>query len=585
MIMIKVMLIAPTYDRPGYKKANGFRTIIKVINKFVPILVKLTSLDCPENVQQLINETNQRSSTSPSNYVNSINGVLTILIELCNLTIDCHQNWSIIKDPKEKYLWLQRTYRYTYEKLANELIDYWTYHELFWYESSIRDYLSYTISAFTTLSKPPVSLLSLLCRRERGSRMTSIAWKGDPFFQTTVINLLDNPIVDNINKLFFKFSGISLRNIKIPRQKDWIIPFDGNPVVHRDTLDQPPTESFVTCDQIKLRLYQVDNLPPNGTVIIHIQGGGFMVDAHAVHASYIKSWLPQLSGAIVVNIDYSLSVRYPVALQEIVDSILWLVSPNNITEIATTLQFIPDNLIILGDSCGGYLGLAACAVLRDIKDLAPGQITVFPSSLVCLSPVMAPVNLNYSPSLLLSMLDPFLCPTLNLQVLSLYSTGITLDSECQSTIDLSATVTMSSSSSSSSSESSSPIIGYVKESLWFTLGRCLFGRDVCWFDCDPITFEKRLNKLTDKLFHPYISLLTSYDLNRLTDHLKVHLVTSDLDVQLDSALEFERVWKGSLTIDIVDDLPHGFYAFSMLSKTAKDGAQICLDRLKQSINR
>ncbi|XP_015794268.1 uncharacterized protein LOC107370828 [Tetranychus urticae] len=567
----KLELIAPKYDRPGFKKANGFRSIVKVINKFVPTLLEITQItqmDSPANIQRFISAS--KENNFPSKCVNAANSVLTILIELCDMAIDCHNNWSLVKDTKQKFLWLQRTYRYTHDRLSTHLQQYWAYHPVFWYESTIRKLLTLTTCTFAALSKPPNSLTALLSNEERGERLTSIVWKGDPFYQTGIINLVDNPLTSSISRLFLKYHKITAKNINIKRQKNWFIPSDGGSVtrVHDiSSLRDGPLR-----DTVKLRLYQADSVTASGTVIIQIQGGGFMVDAHTVHTSYLKSWLPQLAGAIVLNIDYSLNVRYPVALQEIVDTLLWLTSPKTLNDVASTLQIIPTSIVILGDSCGGYLGLASCAVLRDIQDLAPDEITILPESIVCISPVMAPVNLNYSPSLLLSILDPFLCPAINLQVLSLYSSGITLDSECHSTLD----ATTSSSQAPMSS-------GYVEESLWFTINRCMFNKYPCWFDCDPVVFEKRLIKMTDKLFSPYISILTSYDLTRLSSDLRIHLITSELDVQLDSAFEFERVWEGKITIDVVEDLPHGFYAFAPFSNAAKIASQVCLDRLKQAI--
>jgi len=72
-------------------------------------------------------------------------------------------------------------------------------------------------------------------------------------------------------------------------------------------------------------------------------------------------------GTPILSVDYSLSpeAKYPIALQEILDCYLWLISKD--PSVKEMLGFDPKKIVICGDSAGGNLTCALSLVLNDIR--------------------------------------------------------------------------------------------------------------------------------------------------------------------------------------------------------------------------
>jgi len=70
----------------------------------------------------------------------------------------------------------------------------------------------------------------------------------------------------------------------------------------------------------------------------------------------------------VLSIDYTLSPEgpFPEALQEVVDTYLWLVSGE--PEVQQSMGFKPKSVAICGDSAGGNIAFAATLVIAKIRE-------------------------------------------------------------------------------------------------------------------------------------------------------------------------------------------------------------------------
>lgn len=82
---------------------------------------------------------------------------------------------------------------------------------------------------------------------------------------------------------------------------------------------------------------------------------------------FLRKLVKQLGGCNILAIDYSLTVPYPIPLQEILDVYLWLVSGRE--EVKQMLGFHPTEIILAGDSAGGYFSLTLTIAVNEINKM------------------------------------------------------------------------------------------------------------------------------------------------------------------------------------------------------------------------
>lgn len=92
-----------------------------------------------------------------------------------------------------------------------------------------------------------------------------------------------------------------------------------------------------------------------GDIIFHIHGGGFVAMSSSSHEMYLRKWSNKL-GIPIISVDYTLSpkVSFPVALNEIYYSYLWLIEKSGIKI---------NKIIIAGDSAGGNFAFSLTNML------------------------------------------------------------------------------------------------------------------------------------------------------------------------------------------------------------------------------
>lgn len=112
--------------------------------------------------------------------------------------------------------------------------------------------------------------------------------------------------------------------------------------------------------EFRVRLYRPvatdDALP----ALVYLHGGGWSIFSIDTHDRLMREYA-HATGAVVVGVDYALSPehRYPVALEQCVDTVRWL------REHAGELRIDPSRLALGGDSAGANLALCTALALRD----------------------------------------------------------------------------------------------------------------------------------------------------------------------------------------------------------------------------
>ncbi|ORZ11544.1 alpha/beta hydrolase fold-domain-containing protein [Absidia repens] len=178
----------------------------------------------------------------------------------------------------------------------------------------------------------------------------------------------------------FKSSGISLADRSIIDKRDLLNnppPPKGLPEIAPIITKEIPTSAENGTGKVTLTL-----LRPKGSeneilpVAVYLHGGGWIVGSLKVSEKFVKDLVVK-ARIVVVYVEYSLSpeVKYPVALEEIYSSILW------VYENAASINVDPSKLTVLGDSAGGNLSAAVAILLkqRGHGNVVKNQILMYPA--------------------------------------------------------------------------------------------------------------------------------------------------------------------------------------------------------------
>ena len=145
----------------------------------------------------------------------------------------------------------------------------------------------------------------------------------------------------------------------------------------RKNLVEPPWHcpKGYTMLKIKDRTARLELLTPpevgSDMVVLQLHGGGYIGELTNVYRNFAKEYSDMRGGMKVCSVDYRVAPRhpYPAALQ---DACLGY-------EFLRKLGYLPEQMIVAGDSAGGGLALALCAYLRDRE-------RELPKALVLMSP-------------------------------------------------------------------------------------------------------------------------------------------------------------------------------------------------------
>ena len=126
--------------------------------------------------------------------------------------------------------------------------------------------------------------------------------------------------------------------------------------------------------EIDARLYSPKDLSSQTALIIYFHGGGNVIgdlDSYEVLASDFTAHL----NLRTLNVDYRLAPehKFPTAANDAYAAYLWA------RENADKLNINPDEIILAGDSAGGYLSsVVSLQALENNKPLPKGQVLIYP---------------------------------------------------------------------------------------------------------------------------------------------------------------------------------------------------------------
>jgi acetyl esterase/lipase len=235
----------------------------------------------------------------------------------------------------------------------------------------------------------------------------------------------------------------------------------------------------------------------------------------------------------------------------------------NIAEVEELLGFIPEDIILSGDSSGACLCTTALFVLSEMRKLWPNEVVKYPTALFgfypsfCLAPVLFP-------SYIITGTTAFLSPIAFALFADSYTPVISTSSS-----DVNANY---------ATKSRMMIEGDEREaSLETDISRPLFETDLSRQQLKEKILRR--NKITE---HPLFSPLLYEDMDSLKD-VSIFLFACMKDPILDHSVCLTRKWKGNKKLDIFNNLQHGFLNLIGIDSNAKEGADFIADRLRTFI--
>ncbi|XP_063041909.1 lipase, hormone-sensitive a [Engraulis encrasicolus] len=342
--------------------------------------------------------------------------------------------------------------------------------------------------------------------------------------------------------------------------------------------------------------------PLSPWLIVHFHGGGFVAQTSKSHESYLKSWSRDLAVPIL-SVDYSLAPEapFPRALEECFYAYCWALQ--NCHLLGSTAE----RVCLAGDSAGGNLCITVSmrAMSNGVR-VPDGIMAAYPATLL---------TADASPSRLLTLIDPMLPLGVLCKCINAYAGVECGKVECSEELSTlgalgrdTATILTDLSQGASSwfqslldpvslSMSSAVDTDRSPETQRRRAGGREEGGDAPGtngrdgrLDYPEGFVPLRSEQLSEVrapnsaiLKNPYVSPLLAP-----TDLLKglppLHIVASALDAMLDDSVMFAKRLRSigqTVTLTVVEDLPHGFLSLSQLSKETQEASEICTQRIRE----
>lgn len=157
-----------------------------------------------------------------------------------------------------------------------------------------------------------------------------------------------------------------------------------------DTLVEGPTTEAVLLDLDGVPAMEFGGRVPDGPVVLHLHGGGYVVGSAAAARDYASRLASSLRGSAVA-VDYRLAPEhpYPAALDDATIAYRALLDSG----------VAPEHIVVSGESAGAGLALALTMVLRAAGDPLPaGLVAVCPMADLTLSSASIRARMGQDPA-------------------------------------------------------------------------------------------------------------------------------------------------------------------------------------------
>lgn len=462
----------------------------------------------------------------------------------------------------------------------------YAYYNCFWLCPSINKLMQF-FSAFMAIYSSrwkSIRLYNWISRYNRGIMFTNMSLNINIDCLQSMWSMPDFPIVRTFISLRNLWTAYS-RSVCIIRQNRWKID-QFEPKVHDLStltgLNMITTQSStVRC--ILIRSSKYANQSKRKSVLLHAHGGGFISQSPEFHQSYLNDWAQKLKDVTILSVDYSLSPQnpFPVALQEVLDCYLWLVSGQK--NVESIIGFQPENVAICGDSAGGNLSMALALALGQIRltlkaNNEPLESVPLPKGLFCYyTPLL--LTTIVSPSRMITSIDSLMPVGILLNCLSAYVPEQVVNHD--DTTECDANFTTATIENSLIPFNLSPMLLMESVSSILSGIRNLIKghRSMPWYKNKTI-LKRCLYNLNKFVSNPFISpLLASEQMLEQLEQMPLYLYPLLYDAFLDDSIEMAKKWKAKVHIEVIEDLPHGFLNMVKFSDEAKKASHKCMEHI------
>ena len=311
---------------------------------------------------------------------------------------------------------------------------------------------------------------------------------------------------DNIYRMFQKLKTITkpiyTETMNLYRQSSFGICPDGS-LVAGNYGGLPEYANLVEC----MYIYpEKKGVSMGDSLIFHCHGGGFVAMTPKGHEPYLKFWCENLNIPILCpNYGKAPEKPYPYGIQDLLDAYLFVTSGT--PAVKSAIGFNPKSIIITGDSAGGNLALVLTLILHELSQLNPHGNIIMPNAIYLLYPT-ANSACDISASRSMCTFDPILNIAAVFSVAQAYT--------------------------------------------------CKYEKSpVPWYRKDLKSMEQVLKVNIKKKEDPFVNPLCYTKFDELKN-VQCFIQACEFDPLLDDSIAIAKLWKGPVTIDLVNDHCHGF---------------------------
>ncbi|XP_074593015.1 uncharacterized protein LOC141848823 [Brevipalpus obovatus] len=552
--------ICPKLDYPGVPY-NGLRSLVKILHRLVSIVI--AKVEARDDLQK----------------ITDVLDLFTRLTEtmVAQAVVQLRENSEKIPEEQKFDIFLKNVACWWQFAKHNRalLTSYFGDHMLFYLDPTLSSFIVGCTHSMAALRSPVDAVGCAVNSSYRGHLISEYLINGSLYYPLKVWALLDNPLFNGISSMQASKFNVLTKTIHVPRQKQWIIPADGRPVQNQHQQSKPLGLPLMDDKPVRCRLLRSKMYPPNGKLIIHISGGGFVMFKPEINEGcYLQYWAGNLSGTTLLSLDYTKLVVYPRAFQEALDVYLWATSGQD--DAIAGLGFKPEDVVLCGDSAGSHLAFSICRALQDIRQECKLQNSndisnagndglhgdanfIFPSAFVSFYSNMT-VAQNQC-SLGLTCLEAALTPSVLLSLYGLIASGLVMDED----------------------EEIDGLAAYSNPNPMRDNWRTWFSHGKNWFNCEPEELIRRFDTIRRNTSKAYLRPMTDEDLSQLAD-LRLFVICGEFDFFLDGCINLAKAWKGPIKLDIVENVNHGFLSYSKISRECRQGSRLGLRRLREALN-
>lgn len=271
-------------------------------------------------------------------------------------------------------------------------------------------------------------------------------------------------------------------------------------------------------------------------LLFYVHGGAFVgPKAAPLNNFYLKDFANKLKGLKILSMDHTPAPEapFPVALQQVLDTYLWLTSGRE--DVLQKVGFYPEEIVLLGDSSGGNIIASLTVILNELRGMGLGVKPFMPRSVVLCFPKTS-LQFDLFPSLCLSVFDPIISIQLMIAACIAYV----------------------------------PFLKRDENGNWNLVQ-----------DNTTIPMDFLIRDEYKVLESPLLSPIRYQKLDQLSD-VQLHVMAVANDPLLDESIEMVRQWKGPVKLHVVEGVTHGAFIFNYFSKVGTKCVPLTTDIIRRA---